>query len=141
MENKKRLILITVVVLILILGFALIVSRLANPVPPTTQTVAPATKTTTPEKPNVTAKEDKVTLPTVEMGNAIGQVQSITSDSLKVKTDDGKTLTLDIKRAFNVFAFADKGVEQKSVSDVKTGSKVSVQYSKDNVVMSMYLMK
>jgi hypothetical protein len=141
MENKKRIILITVVVLILIIGFALIVGQLTKPEPQTAQPVVPAAKVNNREKPVVTARDEKENLPTVEMGNAIGVVQSITADSLTVKTDDGKTLSLAIKKSFNVFAFTDKGSEQKNVSDVKTGSKVSVQYSKDNEVMSMYLMK
>jgi len=136
MENKKKLILIVIIVLILILTVVVIVGKLTKSTSQTAQT-----KVATQEKPTITAKNENENLPTFEMGNAIGEVQSITSDSLIVKTDDGKTLTLAIKGAFNVLAFIEKGVEQKKISDVKTGSKVSVQYSKDNVVMSMYLMK
>lgn len=148
MENKKRAILIAVAVLIFILGFALIVDKLINPasqnaqpiVTTTTTPTTPAAKVTNQEEPSVTAKDEKNNLPTVEMGSAIGDVQSLTSDSLTVKTDEG-TLALSIKGTFNIFAFTEKGTEQKKMSDVKTGSKVSVQYSKDKVVMSMYLMK
>jgi hypothetical protein len=142
MENKKRLILITVVVLVLILGFALVVNKFTKPKENIQPTVTKNTAVTAKEDPT-TAKprSDKETLPTVEMGNAIGVVQSITADSLTVKTEEGKTLTLAIKGAFNVFVFTPNGSEQKNASDVKVGSKVSVQYSKDNVVKSMYLMK
>jgi hypothetical protein len=141
MENKKRLILITVVVLVLILGFALVVNKLTKPKENTQPTVAKNTAVTAKENP-ITAKprSDKETLPSVEMGSAIGEVQSITAESLTVKTDK-ETLKLTIKGTSSVLAFTDKGSEQKSISDVKVGSKVSVQYNKDRVMTSMYLMK
>lgn len=137
MENKKITTVVGIVILIIIVGTVLYFVQKARETNAPTPTPAPVAE---PNKPVVTPKDDKETLPTVEMGNAVGVVQSITSDSLTVKTDK-EEITLSIKGTFNVFAFTDKGSEQKSLSDVKTGSKVSVQYSKDKVVMSMYLMK
>lgn len=151
METKKRIILIIAVALILVAGFALIAGKFIGLAPRNDQPIADinaSTISTAPaanvanqeEPPTVMARDGEEVLPTVEMGDAVGIVQSLTNDSLTVKTDEGD-LTLGIKGAFNIFAFTRNGSEQKNISDVKIGSKISAQYGKDKVIMSMYLME